>query len=221
MTDVDHRFASPETQPYAPVTGNLADLLERVLDKASSSPTTSRSDLLDIELLTIRLRLFIASVDAEEGGHRLVGETDPAPAFVRAAARPRHREQTVAGAAGRPGGPPRTQGTPGERSLPDRRPRPRLRVRRHPHSAGPRRVAAATGHERAVRCAMLRAGGLCLVVQDVPAALFDEEALAEQPTGPTTSNAAPVPITGASSRGRRGLVVPLPMATLLYAATGP
>lgn len=42
---------------------NLADILERVLDKGIVVAGDIRVNLLDIELLTIRLRLVIASVD--------------------------------------------------------------------------------------------------------------------------------------------------------------
>ncbi|GGY02014.1 gas vesicle protein [Streptomyces hiroshimensis] len=42
---------------------NLADILERVLDKGIVIAGDIRVDLLDIELLTIRLRLVVASVD--------------------------------------------------------------------------------------------------------------------------------------------------------------
>lgn len=48
---------------------NLADILERVLDKGVVVAGDIRVNLLDIELLTIRLRLLIASVDrAKEMG---------------------------------------------------------------------------------------------------------------------------------------------------------
>ncbi len=42
---------------------NLADILERVLDKGLVIAGDIRVNLLDIELLTIKLRLIIASVD--------------------------------------------------------------------------------------------------------------------------------------------------------------
>ncbi len=42
---------------------SLADILERVLDKGIVVAGDIRVDLLDIELLTIRLRLIVASVD--------------------------------------------------------------------------------------------------------------------------------------------------------------
>jgi hypothetical protein len=42
---------------------NLADILERVLDKGIVIAGDIRVNLLDIELLTIKLRLLVASVD--------------------------------------------------------------------------------------------------------------------------------------------------------------
>ncbi|MCW2716291.1 gas vesicle protein [Pseudonocardia sp.] len=44
-------------------TTNLADILERVLDKGIVIAGDIRVNLLDIELLTIKIRLLIASVD--------------------------------------------------------------------------------------------------------------------------------------------------------------
>jgi hypothetical protein len=44
-------------------TSNLADVLERVLDKGLVIAGDIRVSLLDIELLTIKLRLLVASVD--------------------------------------------------------------------------------------------------------------------------------------------------------------
>jgi hypothetical protein len=53
----------PESQ------ANLADILERVLDKGIVIAGDIQINLLDIELLTIKLRLLIASVDrAKEMG---------------------------------------------------------------------------------------------------------------------------------------------------------
>jgi Gas vesicle protein len=48
-----------------PATGpaNLADILERVLDKGIVIAGDIQINLLDIELLTIKLRLLVASVD--------------------------------------------------------------------------------------------------------------------------------------------------------------
>ncbi|MET7380844.1 gas vesicle protein [Streptomyces sp. NPDC005526] len=65
-------------QNYAPATTNLADLLERVLDKGIVIAGDIKIDLLDIELLTIRLRLFIASVDTARRAGIDWWETDPA-----------------------------------------------------------------------------------------------------------------------------------------------
>lgn len=46
-----------------PQTTNLGDILERVLDKGLVIAGDIRISLLDIELLTVKLRLLIASVD--------------------------------------------------------------------------------------------------------------------------------------------------------------
>lgn len=46
-----------------PATQNLADILERVLDKGIVIVGDIQVRLLDIELLTIKVRLMIASVD--------------------------------------------------------------------------------------------------------------------------------------------------------------
>jgi len=49
--------------------GSLADILERVLDKGIVIAGDIRINLLDIELLTVKLRILIASVDkAKEMG---------------------------------------------------------------------------------------------------------------------------------------------------------
>src|SRR3954463_14074283 len=49
--------------PAAPQPANLADILERVLDKGIVIAGDIQINLLDIELLTIKLRLLVASVD--------------------------------------------------------------------------------------------------------------------------------------------------------------
>ncbi|MFD8545445.1 gas vesicle protein [Streptomyces sp. NPDC059649] len=66
---------SPAPSPYGrPGAGpgssaNLADILERVLDKGVVIAGDIQINLLDIELLTIKLRLLVASVDkAKEMG---------------------------------------------------------------------------------------------------------------------------------------------------------
>ena len=66
------------SRPYSPPMGqgasrpqpaNLADILERVLDKGIIIAGDIRVNLLDIELLTIKIRLLIVSVDkAQEMG---------------------------------------------------------------------------------------------------------------------------------------------------------
>jgi Gas vesicle protein len=64
----DERQQLP-TRSYSPLPGrpepqtNLADILERVLDKGIVIAGDIQINLLDIELLTIKLRLLIASVD--------------------------------------------------------------------------------------------------------------------------------------------------------------
>ena len=49
--------------PASPQSGNLADILERVLDKGIVIAGDIQINLLDIELLTIKIRLLVASVD--------------------------------------------------------------------------------------------------------------------------------------------------------------
>lgn len=52
-----------------PQPANLADILERVLDKGVVIAGDIRVNLLDIELLTIKIRLLLVSVDkAQEMG---------------------------------------------------------------------------------------------------------------------------------------------------------
>jgi len=64
----------PQRRPAAGLPGrpeqtNLADILERVLDKGIVIAGDIQINLLDIELLTIKLRLLIASVErAQEMG---------------------------------------------------------------------------------------------------------------------------------------------------------
>ena len=61
-------------EPARRESASLADILERVLDKGIVIAGDIQINLLDIELLTIKLRLLIASVDTGQGdGHRLVG----------------------------------------------------------------------------------------------------------------------------------------------------
>ncbi|MGW6287602.1 gas vesicle protein [Streptomyces sp. NPDC055107] len=76
MTDLDFRQGGPPAN--GPHTTNLADILERVLDKGIVIAGDIKIDLLDIELLTIRLRLFVASVDTAKKAGIDWWETDPA-----------------------------------------------------------------------------------------------------------------------------------------------
>jgi len=48
---------------YGPAPSNLADVLERVLDKGIVIAGDIKVNLLDIELLTIKIRLLVVSVD--------------------------------------------------------------------------------------------------------------------------------------------------------------
>ncbi|MFJ5220194.1 gas vesicle protein [Streptomyces sp. NPDC088354] len=72
MTDPADKLSSYPTRgqsPYSPYgqgggsSANLADILERVLDKGIVIAGDIKINLLDIELLTIKLRLIVASVD--------------------------------------------------------------------------------------------------------------------------------------------------------------
>jgi hypothetical protein len=70
MSEVQrHERRAPSRVPQAPQPSNLADILERVLDKGIVIAGDIQINLLDIELLTIKLRLLVASVDkAKEMG---------------------------------------------------------------------------------------------------------------------------------------------------------
>jgi hypothetical protein len=62
-------YTSPIGQASRPQPANLADILERVLDKGIIIAGDIKVNLLDIELLTIKIRLLIVSVDkAQEMG---------------------------------------------------------------------------------------------------------------------------------------------------------
>ncbi|MFJ4274707.1 GvpL/GvpF family gas vesicle protein [Streptomyces coelicoflavus] len=79
----------------------------------------------------------------------------------------------------------------------------------------PAALAAARGHEEGGPLRVLSAGDLCLVVQDVPAALFDAEALTERLNRPDDlERCARAHHRGVEAAAGRGPVVPLPMATL-------
>jgi hypothetical protein len=57
---------------------NLADVLERVLDKGLIIAGDIKINLLDIELLTVKLRLLVASVDKAQAMGINWWEHDPA-----------------------------------------------------------------------------------------------------------------------------------------------
>lgn len=62
-------YSTPVGQAGRPQPANLADILERVLDKGIIIAGDIQVNLLDIELLTIKIRLLIVSVDkAQEMG---------------------------------------------------------------------------------------------------------------------------------------------------------
>jgi hypothetical protein len=57
------RDVRPTSAAHRQESTNLADILERVLDKGIVIAGDIRVNLLDIELLTIKIRLLVASVD--------------------------------------------------------------------------------------------------------------------------------------------------------------
>ena len=71
MTQTPQTRLEPGRSPYGgverpsggPAPANLADILERVLDKGIVIAGDIRVNLLDIELLTIKIRLLVVSVD--------------------------------------------------------------------------------------------------------------------------------------------------------------
>src|SRR5690349_24731184 len=56
-------YSAPVGQAGRPQPANLADILERVLDKGIVIAGDIRVNLLDIELLTVKIRLLVVSVD--------------------------------------------------------------------------------------------------------------------------------------------------------------
>jgi hypothetical protein len=77
---------------------NLGDILERVLDKGLVIAGDIRVNLLDIELLTIKLRLVIASLETAKQVGINWWETDP---WLNAQAAERSREQELDGSRSR------------------------------------------------------------------------------------------------------------------------
>ncbi len=79
-----------ETRAHPPSGASLADLLERVLDKGIVIAGDVQVNLLDIELLTLKLRLLIASADTAKSMGIDWWEHDPA---LSSRARDRELEQ--------------------------------------------------------------------------------------------------------------------------------
>ncbi|HEY3529313.1 MAG TPA: gas vesicle protein [Nocardioides sp.] len=68
-TPVSRGAYAPTGYANRPEPASLADILERVLDKGIIIAGDIRVNLLDIELLTVKIRLLVVSVDkAEEMG---------------------------------------------------------------------------------------------------------------------------------------------------------
>lgn len=55
--------AAPDRPEYGAAPSSLADVLERVLDKGIIIAGDIKVNLLDIELLTVKIRLLVVSVD--------------------------------------------------------------------------------------------------------------------------------------------------------------
>jgi Gas vesicle protein len=68
-TGLSQTYGRADLRPREGGPANLADILERVLDKGIVIAGDIQVNLLDIELLTIKLRLLVCSVDrAQEMG---------------------------------------------------------------------------------------------------------------------------------------------------------
>jgi hypothetical protein len=124
------RSAPPNNQPSS---ANLADILERVLDKGIVIAGDIQINLLDIELLTIKLRLLIASVDkAKEMGidwwehdPSLSSRAHRTPSLEEENRRLREQIETLrADAALPPADEPEDSAAPRRPAPPKRRPRP-------------------------------------------------------------------------------------------------
>ncbi|MET8652265.1 MULTISPECIES: gas vesicle protein GvpJ [Nocardia] len=77
MTVVGGGSSSPQPYGGGHQSTNLADILERVLDKGLVIAGDIQVNLLDIELLTIKLRLVIASLETAKSVGIDWWETDP------------------------------------------------------------------------------------------------------------------------------------------------
>jgi hypothetical protein len=63
LTPLRSNGSAPDRPSYGPAPSNLADILERVLDKGIVIAGDIKVNLLDIELLTVKIRLLVVSVD--------------------------------------------------------------------------------------------------------------------------------------------------------------
>ncbi|MFD8250518.1 gas vesicle protein [Nocardia sp. NPDC059691] len=77
MTVVPGGSSAPQPYGGGHSSTNLADILERVLDKGLVIAGDIQVNLLDIELLTIKLRLVIASLETAKSVGIDWWETDP------------------------------------------------------------------------------------------------------------------------------------------------
>ncbi|MFD8098875.1 gas vesicle protein [Nocardia fluminea] len=77
MTVVGGGSSAPQPYGGGHQSTNLADILERVLDKGLVIAGDIQVNLLDIELLTIKLRLVIASLETAKAVGIDWWETDP------------------------------------------------------------------------------------------------------------------------------------------------
>ena len=153
--------------------GNLADILERVLDKGIVIAGDIQINLLDIELLTIKLRLLIASVDRarEMGINWWEGDSSASePRLGRLLREPVATGESgtarAAGAAGSAGSAAGTTGTASEFRGGGRRRAQTVGRQTRPGGAG-----AGSGRGRCRYCATLSSTRPCRGQQDGRTAL--------------------------------------------------
>jgi hypothetical protein len=119
-----HRFGRKKDEfmervPTVTGTTNLVDILDRVLDKGLVIAGDVRIALANVELLTIRIRLLVCSVDkAEEIGLNW-WKYDP-HLTMQSPVLPGIDEAASAAAKRRAGVPGRNAGVPGRKPLPGR-----------------------------------------------------------------------------------------------------
>ncbi len=109
--------------PTTTGTTNLVDILDRVLDKGLVIAGDVRISLANVELLTIRIRLLVCSVDKAEQIGMNWWKYDP-HLTMQSPVLPSIDEATSAAARRRAGVPGRNVGVPGRKSgVPGRRKR--------------------------------------------------------------------------------------------------